>query len=112
MQSATSSYAAWRKQQQEKECMAGKINPRTMLCVVYVIAMVMDGLDATIVNPALVAMSRTFDISPAATNMVEIGFLISFAAVIPVANASSLARWPFSRWHRRFAVPRQASAHS
>jgi EmrB/QacA subfamily drug resistance transporter len=92
MQSATSSYAAWRKQQQEKEFMAGKINPRTMLCVVYVIAMVMDGLDATIVNPALVAMSRTFDISPAATNMVEIGFLISFAAVIPVAG------WLGDRW--------------
>ncbi|KAB8143112.1 DHA2 family efflux MFS transporter permease subunit [Chloroflexia bacterium SDU3-3] len=63
-----------------------KISPKLAICIVYVAAMMMDGLDATIVGPALLAIGGALGVSPAATNMVEVSFLVSFALVIPAAG--------------------------
>ena len=72
--------------------MSKLFNPKTALCIVFVAAMVMNGVDATIVNPAMLTISADFGVAPAATNLIEVGFLVSFAIVLPVAG------WLGDRW--------------
>ncbi|MFB9902780.1 DHA2 family efflux MFS transporter permease subunit [Allokutzneria oryzae] len=62
------------------------MNTRAAVAVVYVLAMFMNGLDTTIVNPALLTIGQGFGISPAETNLVEAGYLVSLAVVLPVAG--------------------------
>ncbi|MFI6816668.1 MFS transporter [Nonomuraea sp. NPDC050328] len=59
---------------------------RPAVLAVYVTAMCMNGLDATIVNPALFRIAADLGVAPAAANPVEWAFLASVAAVMPVAG--------------------------
>ncbi|GII00793.1 MFS transporter [Planobispora takensis] len=59
---------------------------RWAVLTVYVVAMCMNGLDATIVNPALFAIAADLDVTPAASNLVEGAFLATLAAVMPVSG--------------------------
>lgn len=60
---------------------------RTAVCVVYVVAMCMNGVDATIVNPVLLTMSHALGVPAARMNLVETAYLISLAVSLPVAGA-------------------------
>ncbi|MGW0807868.1 MFS transporter [Nonomuraea sp. NPDC002799] len=59
---------------------------RAALLAVYVTAMCMNGLDATIVNPALFAIAADLGVAPMASNAVESAFLASLAVAMPVAG--------------------------
>ncbi|MFI6924501.1 MFS transporter [Nonomuraea spiralis] len=59
---------------------------RGRVLAVYVTAMCMSGLDATIVNPALFAVAADLGVPPAAANAVESAFLASLAVAMPVAG--------------------------
>jgi MFS family permease len=59
---------------------------RRAVLAVYVTAMCMNGLDATIVNPALFTIAADLGVGPAAANLVEGSFLASLAVSMPVAG--------------------------
>ncbi|NUP79613.1 MAG: MFS transporter [Nonomuraea sp.] len=59
---------------------------RGAVLAVYVTAMCVNGLDATIVNPALFAIAADLDVPPVAANAVESGFLAALAVAMPVAG--------------------------
>ncbi|GAA3441686.1 MFS transporter [Planomonospora venezuelensis] len=59
---------------------------RWAVLAVYVTAMCMNGLDATIVNPALFVIAADLGVAPAASNLVEGAFLASLAVSMPVAG--------------------------
>ncbi|MER5968152.1 DHA2 family efflux MFS transporter permease subunit [Streptomyces sp. NPDC002055] len=63
-----------------------RIRPRVAVVLVYTAAMCMNGLDATIVNPALFAVARSFGEPVAAAGTVETAFLVALAAALPVAG--------------------------
>lgn len=52
----------------------------------YVIAMCMNGLDSTIVNPALVTIARDFGRPVEAAATVETAFLVAMAVALPIAG--------------------------
>ncbi|HEY8104562.1 MAG TPA: MFS transporter, partial [Gemmatimonadales bacterium] len=54
--------------------------------LIYVVAMFMTIMDATIVYVALPAIARNFDVSPAATAGVIVGYLVSLAVWIPASG--------------------------
>ncbi|GIH92308.1 MFS transporter [Planobispora siamensis] len=56
------------------------------MLVVYVTAMCMNGLDATIVNPALFVIAADLGVTPAASNLVEGAFLASLSVSMPLAG--------------------------
>ncbi|MFI6938383.1 DHA2 family efflux MFS transporter permease subunit [Streptomyces sp. NPDC050418] len=59
---------------------------RAAVVIVYTAAMCMNGLDSTIVNPALLTIARDFDQPVSAANTVEVAFLVSLAVALPVAG--------------------------
>ncbi|NUP00036.1 MAG: MFS transporter [Nonomuraea sp.] len=59
---------------------------RGAVLAVYVTAMCVNGLDATIVNPALFAIAADLGVPPVAANAVESGFLAALAVAMPVAG--------------------------
>ncbi|GAA2213771.1 MDR family MFS transporter [Nonomuraea monospora] len=59
---------------------------RPVILAVYVTAMCMNGLDATIVNPALFAIAADLGVPPQAAGVVESAFLASLAVSMPVAG--------------------------
>lgn len=61
-------------------------NQKFVIVVAYVSTMLLNSLNATIVNVALATLSREFNISPAAIESVIIGYLVSLAAFMPVAG--------------------------
>ncbi|NJP76071.1 multidrug efflux MFS transporter, partial [Streptomyces sp. AA8] len=48
--------------------------------------MCMNGLDSTIVNPALLTIARDFGEPVSAANTVEVAFLVALAVALPVAG--------------------------
>lgn len=62
------------------------IPPRIAVVVVYTAAMCMNGLDSTIVNPALLTIARDFGEPVSAANTVEVAFLVALAVALPVAG--------------------------
>ncbi|MFC5144200.1 DHA2 family efflux MFS transporter permease subunit [Streptomyces aureoversilis] len=62
------------------------INPRVAVVIVYTAAMCMNGLDSTIVNPALLTIARDFGEPVSAANTVEVAFLVALAVALPVAG--------------------------
>lgn len=60
--------------------------PRIAVVVVYTAAMCMNGLDSTIVNPALLTIARDFGEPVSAANTVEVAFLVALAVALPVAG--------------------------
>ncbi|MEV7009493.1 DHA2 family efflux MFS transporter permease subunit [Streptosporangium sp. NPDC051022] len=59
---------------------------RTAVLAIYVTAMCMNGLDATIVNPALFIIGTDLGVGGTATNLVEVAFLTSLSVSMPAAG--------------------------
>ncbi len=62
------------------------LTSQQIIAMIYVSAMFMTILDATIVYVALPAIARSFAVSPAATDGVVVGFLVSLAVWIPASG--------------------------
>ncbi|MBW5424113.1 DHA2 family efflux MFS transporter permease subunit, partial [Streptomyces sp. BG9H] len=63
-----------------------RIRPRVAVVLVYTAAMCMNGLDSTIVNPALFTIAGDFGRPVSAANTVETAFLVALALALPVAG--------------------------
>lgn len=59
---------------------------RIIVAAVYVAAMLMNTLDATIVNVALATLGREFDVPATTTEAVVVGYLVSLAVFIPASG--------------------------
>ncbi|MBT2383979.1 DHA2 family efflux MFS transporter permease subunit [Streptomyces sp. ISL-11] len=62
------------------------MTPRIAVVIVYTAAMCMNGLDSTIVNPALLTIARDFGEPVSAANTVEVAFLVALAVALPAAG--------------------------
>ncbi|MCA6094214.1 DHA2 family efflux MFS transporter permease subunit [Streptomyces sp. SCA3-4] len=62
------------------------IPTRVAVVIVYTAAMCMNGLDSTVVNPALLTIARDFGEPVSAANTVEVAFLVALAVALPVAG--------------------------
>ena len=62
------------------------INPKVSVSIVFVVAMFMSIMDSTIVNVALPALSREFNLKGTAVDAVVVGYLVSLAIVIPASG--------------------------
>ncbi|HLG61396.1 MAG TPA: MDR family MFS transporter [Ktedonosporobacter sp.] len=62
------------------------INPKIVVSVLFVVGMFMSILDGTIVNVALPALSRQFNVSGTAIDAVVVGYLVSLAIIIPASG--------------------------
>ncbi len=63
-----------------------RIRPKVAVVLVYTAAMCMNGLDSTIVNPALFTIAGDFGRPVSAANTVETAFLVALALALPVAG--------------------------
>jgi EmrB/QacA subfamily drug resistance transporter len=63
-----------------------RLTPEFVVATVYVVSMFMNIMDSTIVNVALPAISRDFDVPVHATDGVVVAYLISVAIWIPAAG--------------------------
>ncbi len=63
-----------------------RISQKTAVGVVFVAAMFMSIMDATIVNVALPTIGREFQVSPTAVDSISISFLVSLAVFIPASG--------------------------
>ncbi|MER5885315.1 DHA2 family efflux MFS transporter permease subunit [Streptomyces sp. NPDC001941] len=63
-----------------------RIRPKLAVVLVYTAAMCMNGLDSTIVNPALFTIAGDFGQPVSAANTVETAFLVALAVGLPVAG--------------------------
>lgn len=63
-----------------------KLNPKLVVCIVYVTAMFMAAMDGTIVNVALPTIGNEFQIAPSATSGINVGYLVSIAVFLPMAG--------------------------
>jgi EmrB/QacA subfamily drug resistance transporter len=68
------------------------MSPKGSVCVVFVAAMFMSIMDSTIVNVALPALGRQFNVPSTSIDAVVVGYLVSLAVVIPVSG------WLGDRW--------------
>ena len=66
--------------------MGGRISQKVAVGVVFVAAMFMSIMDATIVNVALPTVGREFKVSVTAVDTISIGFLVSLAVFIPASG--------------------------
>ena len=62
------------------------MNPKIVVSAVFVAAMFISILDATIVNVALPTIGRDFSVSPTAVDSISIAFLVSLAVFIPASG--------------------------
>ena len=63
-----------------------RLSYQQIIAMIYVVAMFMTIMDATIVYVALPAIARSFAVSPAATDGVVVGYLVSLAVWIPASG--------------------------
>jgi EmrB/QacA subfamily drug resistance transporter len=63
-----------------------RINPKTAVATVFVAAMFINIIDATVVNVALPTIAADFGVPVELTATVNIGFLVAVAVAIPVAG--------------------------
>ena len=66
--------------------LADRISPKVSVSVVYVVAMFMTIMDATIVNVALPQLGREFGVPAAHVGSVVVGFLVSLAVFMPASG--------------------------
>ena len=66
--------------------MAARISQKTAVGTVFVAAMFMSILDATIVNTALPTIGRDLGVSPTAVGAISIAYLVSLAITIPASG--------------------------
>ena len=71
---------------------ARRIDQRFVVAVVYVASMLLNSLNGSIINVAIATLSRQFNVSPAATQGVIVGYLVSVAVFIPASG------WLGDRW--------------
>jgi EmrB/QacA subfamily drug resistance transporter len=71
---------------------ARRIDQRIVVAVVYVASMLLNSLNGSIVNVAIATLARQFNVSPAATQGVIVGYLVSVAVFIPASG------WLGDRW--------------
>jgi EmrB/QacA subfamily drug resistance transporter len=64
----------------------GRVDQRYIVAAVYVAAMLMNTLDSTIVNVALVTLGREFEVPPVMTEAVVVAYLVSLAVFIPASG--------------------------
>ena len=64
----------------------GRADQRYVVAAVYVAAMLMNTLDSTIVNVALVTLGREFHVPPVMTEAVVVAYLVSLAVFIPASG--------------------------
>jgi EmrB/QacA subfamily drug resistance transporter len=69
-----------------EEAVAGRINQKVAVGVVFVAAMFMSIMDSTIVNVALPTIGRDFKVSVTAVDTISIAFLVSLAVFIPASG--------------------------
>jgi EmrB/QacA subfamily drug resistance transporter len=62
------------------------LNPKVVVAVVYVLALFMTIMDATIVNVALPQLGRQFGVPAAKIDGVVVGFLVSISVFIPASG--------------------------
>lgn len=62
------------------------LNQKVAVSVVFVAAMFMSIMDATIVNVALPTIGRDFHVTPTEVGTISIGFLVSLAVFIPASG--------------------------
>ncbi|HEX2317712.1 MAG TPA: MDR family MFS transporter [Streptosporangiaceae bacterium] len=66
--------------------MEARLSQKAAVGVVFVAAMFMSIMDATIVNVALPTIGREFHVSPTAVDSIAISFLVSLAVFIPASG--------------------------
>ena len=66
--------------------MTARISQKVAIGVVFVAAMFMSIMDATIVNVALPTIGRDFKVGPTAVDSISIAFLVSLAVFIPASG--------------------------
>ena len=66
--------------------MPGRLTQKVAVGVVFVAAMFMSIMDATIINVALPTIGRDFHVSPTAVDSISISFLVSLAVFIPASG--------------------------
>ena len=66
--------------------MRPRLSQKIVVGVVFVAAMFMSIMDATIVNVALPTIGRDFSVSPTAVDSISIAFLVSLAVFIPASG--------------------------
>ncbi len=66
--------------------MEARLSQKVAVGVVFVAAMFMSIMDATIVNVALPTIGREFHVSPTAVDSIAISFLVSLAVFIPASG--------------------------
>ncbi|CUB10651.1 putative transport protein HsrA [Bacillus cereus] len=66
--------------------MKEKINPKVVVSIVYITAMFMAAMDATIVNVALQTISKELQVPPSAMGTVNVGYLVSVAVFLPISG--------------------------
>jgi EmrB/QacA subfamily drug resistance transporter len=71
------------------------IDPKVSVCIVFVSAMFMSIMDSTVVNVALPALSKQFNVPSTSIDAVIVGYLVSLAVVIPVSG------WLGDHWGTR-----------
>ena len=71
---------------------ARQIDQRFVVAVVYVASMLLNSLNGSIINVAIATLARQFNVSPAATQGVIVGYLVSVAVFIPASG------WLGDRW--------------
>jgi MFS family permease len=62
------------------------MSQKVVVGVVFVAAMFMSIMDATIVNVALPTIGRDFEVSPTAVDSISIAYLVSLAVFIPASG--------------------------
>ncbi|MFA2563317.1 MDR family MFS transporter [Bacillus wiedmannii] len=66
--------------------MKAKINLKVVVSIVYITAMFMAAMDATIVNVALQTISKELQVPPSAMGTVNVGYLVSLAVFLPISG--------------------------
>ncbi|HDR7282077.1 MULTISPECIES: MDR family MFS transporter [Bacillus cereus group] len=66
--------------------MKAKINSKVVVSIVYITAMFMAAMDATIVNVALQTISKELQVPPSAMGTVNVGYLVSLAVFLPISG--------------------------
>jgi EmrB/QacA subfamily drug resistance transporter len=69
-----------------RKLVESRISQKVAVSVVFVAAMFMSIMDATIVNVALPTIGRDFGVSPTAVSSISIAFLVSLAVFIPASG--------------------------
>src|SRR5438309_11879741 len=72
-----------------------QLNPKLIVSIVFVVAMVISIMDVTIVNVALPSIGRQLGIPSVSLDAVVVAYLLSLAVVIPASG------WLGDRWGTR-----------